>query len=145
MKQLTFVIFKPDATAEVQREFFDEVKKADLTVVEIGERFVFTPELCEEHYGHIRNYGAGIYEMCAEWLLAPDSVCTPMIISGVEVIAKVRKIIGPTRQATWGLRKTSESAFKDSPKNYVHASGNEQEVQEEIARFAKYFKNLYTT
>ena len=137
MNQLTLVLFKPDAGAKIQKEFFAEIKKAGLSVACIGEKFTFTPALLEEHYGHVKKYdgGAQIFAGIENFLLKPDAFCTPLAISGEDAIATVRKIIGPTRMATWGLRKTSESATKDSPKNYVHASGNPAEAKQELARF----------
>ena len=151
MKQLTLSMFKPDAFEEtgvknkVQEVFFEELKKNDLEVVIVGAKFNFTLDLLEAHYGHTKKYGEGIFEGLKEYFMPSSenavAECQAMIIYGEEAISKVRKIIGPTRNAKEGIRATSESAFKDSSKNYIHSSGLAKEgdaykeVKEEILRF----------
>lgn len=137
MNQLSVVIFKPDATLEVRQEFFDELDANDLKIAHIGEKFLFTPDILEDHYGHVRKYGEHVFRGLEEFLLDNDAFCTPMVVEGEESIAKVRAIIGPTRGATVGIRRTSESANLEinSPKNYIHASGNEAEARDELSRF----------
>jgi len=154
-KQLSLVIFKPDMFSEsdtggvknkIKEKFFAALTENGLEVILTGKKFRFTEKLMQEHYSHVKAYNDGqrIFDNTQAFMLSGESL--PMIVWGPDAIAAVRKIIGPTREAKTGLRVTSESAFKDSPKNYIHASGLAKgadpfiEAKQEIARF---FPNEY--
>jgi len=155
MEQLSLVIFKPDMFCDcatggikhgVKDKFFAALKEHGLEVILTGKKFWFTEKLMQDHYGHVKAYnnGQAIFDNTSAFMLSGESL--PMIVWGENAIQTVRNIIGPTRNATTGLRVTSESATKDSPKNYIHASGIAngadpyREAKEEIVRF---FPNEY--
>ena len=128
-------------THNIKEKFFNALAKNKLEVILTGKKFWFTEKLMQEHYGHVKAYNDGqrIFDNTSKFMLSGESL--PMIVWGENAIQAVRDIIGPTRNATTGLRVTSESAFKDSPKNYIHATGLAKgadpfiEAKEEIARF----------
>lgn len=145
--QKTLVLFKPDA---VQRGIVGEV----LTRFErVGLKIVATKMLApgKEHYhAHYEGIGKMItrrgeqaFGVTLEMMTQGPVIA--MVFEGVEAVALVRKLVGPTepKSAQPGTIRGdfshmsfgyADDAGKGIP-NLIHASGDEEEAEQEISHW----------
>lgn len=142
--QKTLVVFKPDA---VQRGIVGEI----LTRFErVGLKIVATKMIApdkEHFYKHYEDIGKMItrrgeqaFDVTLEMMVQGPVIA--MVFEGVEAIALVRKLVGPTepKSAEAGTIRGdfshmsfgyADEAGKGIP-NLIHASGDESEAEQEI-------------
>lgn len=145
--QKTLVVFKPDA---VQRGIVGEI----LTRFErVGLKIVATKMIApsKEHYHKhyeeigkmITRRGEHAFGMTLNMMIQGPVIA--MVFEGVEAVALVRKLVGPTepKAATPGTIRGdfshmsfgyADDAEKGIP-NLIHASGDEDEAEQEIAHW----------
>jgi nucleoside-diphosphate kinase len=145
--QKTLVIFKPDA---VQRGIVGEI----LTRFErVGLKIVATKMIApsKEHYHkHYEEIGKmitrrGEHAFGVTLNMMIQGPVIAMVFEGVEAVALVRKLVGPTEPKTAEAGTIrgdfshmsfgyADDAEKGIP-NLIHASGDEDEAEQEIAHW----------
>jgi nucleoside-diphosphate kinase len=145
--QKTLVVFKPDT---VQRGLVGEI----LTRFErVGLKIIATKMIAptKEHYHKhyeeigkmITRRGEHAFDVTLQMMVEGPVVA--MVLEGVEAVALVRKLVGPTepKSAQPGTIRGdyshmsfgyADSADKGIP-NLIHASGDEDEAEQEISHW----------
>jgi nucleoside-diphosphate kinase len=139
--QRTLVLLKPDAVARglagrVLARFEDALLKV------VAAKMVWMdPELTRQHYFDLEErFGPAVYNSMARFMQSGPVIA--MVLEGVDAIACVRKIVGPTYpdQAAPGtirgdfahMSRGYANANGVAVANLVHASGNADEAEREI-------------
>ena len=129
--QNTLILIKPDG---IQRglvgEMISRFERKGLKIVAL-KMLRATPELVSRHYS--KHCEKPFYPELEKYI-----TCSPiiaMVVSGPEVVAVVRKMIGPTN----GLIAQAGTIRGDFSTNYrfnlIHASDSEAAAEQEIAWF----------
>ena len=132
-EEKTLIIIKPDA---VQRSLVGEVvtrfEKKGLQIVAMKMMHA-SDALIEEHYSHLVD--KPFFPQIKKFMKSAPVVV--MVLSGINAIAAVRTIVGPTRsyEASAGTIRGDLSMSMQS--NVVHASDSPEAAVAEIARFFK--------
>lgn len=137
----TLVLLKPDAvgrglTGRILARFED----AALKIVGIKMKHL-DPEFTKKHYFDLEERaGKAIYDTTSTFMQTGPVIA--LALEGVDAVAKVRKMIGPTfpDQAAPGTvrgdfahqTKTSSEVSGKAVMNLVHASGNSEEAEYEV-------------
>ena len=139
----TLVLLKPDT---VQRGLVGEIlqrfERVGLKIV--GLKMVQPDEnVARQHYTEdlAQRAGAHVREMMVSMLVSSPVVV--IVLEGVEAVSLVRKMVGPTepKSAPPGTIRGDYShvsfqhadSKKIGVKNLIHASGNPEEAEQEIA------------
>ena len=92
-----------------------------------------TDEILEQHYGHVKQYGEGIYETLVNFM--KSGYVIPMVLKGENAISAVRTLIGPT-DSTKAEPFTVRGLFgTNKTMNAIHASDSKESAEIEIKRF----------
>jgi nucleoside-diphosphate kinase len=147
--QKTLVVFKPDT---VQRGLVGEIlsrfERVGLKVV--GTKMIApTKEHYHKHYEEIGKMitrrGEHTFDITLDMMI--DGPVIAMVFEGVEAVALVRKLVGPTepKSAAPGTIRGdyshmsfgyADDADKGIP-NLIHASGDVEEAEQEVAHWFK--------
>lgn len=137
----TLVLLKPDAVARgLVGRIFARFEDAALKIVGVKMKML-DPEFTRKHYFDLEERaGTEIYGTTAAFMQTGPVIA--IALEGVDAVAKVRKIIGPTfpDQAAPGTvrgdfahqTKASSEASGKAVMNLVHASGNSEEAKYEV-------------
>lgn len=145
--QKTLVVFKPDT---VQRGLVGEIlsrfERVGLKV--IGTKMIApTKEHYHKHYEEIGKMitrrGEHTFDITLDMMI--DGPVIAMVFEGVEAVALVRKLVGPTepKSAAPGTIRGdyshmsfgyADNADKGIP-NLIHASGDVEEAEKEVAHW----------
>jgi nucleoside-diphosphate kinase len=145
--QKTLVVFKPDT---VQRGLVGEIlsrfERVGLKVV--GTKMIApTKEHYHKHYEEIGKMitrrGEHTFDITLDMMI--DGPVIAMVFEGVEAVALVRKLVGPTepKSAAPGTIRGdyshmsfgyADDADKGIP-NLIHASGDVEEAEQEVAHW----------
>jgi nucleoside-diphosphate kinase len=147
--QKTLVVFKPDT---VQRALVGEILSR---FVRVGLKIVATKMIApnkEHYYKHYEDIGKMVTRRGEQAFNVTLDMMTQgpviaMVFEGVESIALVRKLVGPTEpksalpgtirgdysHMSFGYADTAEKGIP----NLIHASGDEDEAKQEIAHWFK--------
>lgn len=145
--QQTLVLFKPDT---VQRGLVGEILSR---FERVGLKIVATKMIApdkDHYYEHYENIGKMVtrrgeqaFNVTLEMMVQGPVIA--MVFEGVEAVALVRKLVGPTepKSAQPGTIRGdyshmsfgyADNASKGIP-NLIHASGDEAEAQQEISHW----------
>jgi nucleoside-diphosphate kinase len=137
----TLVLLKPDAVSRgLAGDIIARFEKAALKIVGTKMKQM-DAEFSRKHYFDLEERaGAEIYNCTAEFMQSGPVIA--LALEGVEVVAKVRKIIGstfPDQAAPGTVRgdfahqtKASSEVSGKAVMNLVHASGNSEEAKYEV-------------
>lgn len=137
----TLVLLKPDAVARglvgrlIQRFEDAGLKIVGIKMVEIDD------ELAKKHYFDLEErHGKSVFDALSKFMQQGPVIA--LALEGGEVVANVRRIVGPTfpDQATPGSirgdfahhSKAFTEANHEAVANLVHASGNAEEAKYEV-------------
>ena len=147
--QKTLVLFKPDT---VQRGLVGEILNR---FERVGLKIVATKMIApnkEHYYEHYEGIGQMVtrrgeqaFNVTLEMMIQGPVIA--MVFEGVEAVALVRKLVGPTEpksaapgtirgdysHMSFGYADTAEKGIP----NLIHASGDEEEAAKEIAHWFK--------
>lgn len=143
----TLVVFKPDSVQRgIVGEILQRFERVGLKI--IGTKMVAPGK--DHYYAHYEDIGKLATRRGEETLkitldMMMDGPVIAMVLEGVEAVAVVRKIVGPTepKSADMGTIRGdyshisfgyADSCQKGVP-NLIHASGNSQEAAQEIAHW----------
>ncbi len=145
----TLVIFKPDAVQRgIVGELLQRFERVGLKIV--GVKMVHPDK--EQYYGHYETIGQlatrrgeSTLNITLDMMMSGPVI--PMVLEGVEAVAVVRKIVGPTepKSADMGTIRGDYSHIsfgyadecnKGIP-NLIHASGDPEEAVQEINHWFK--------
>lgn len=143
----TLVLFKPDAVQRgVVGEILSRFEKVGLKI--IGTKMIAPSK--EHYYKHYEEIGKMVtrrgedtFNVTLDMMLQGPVIA--MVFEGVEAVQLVRKLVGPTepKSAAPGTIRGDfshmsfvygDTAHKGIP-NLIHASGDEQEAEQEIAHW----------
>lgn len=137
----TLVLLKPDAVARgLAGRIIARFEDSALKIIGVKMKHL-DPEFTRKHYFDLEERaGAEIYNTTAAFMQAGPVIA--IALEGVDAVAKVRKIIGPTfpDQAAPGTirgdfahqTKASSEVSGKAVMNLVHASGNSEEAKYEV-------------
>lgn len=137
----TLVLLKPDAVARgLAGRIITRFEDAMLKIVGVKMKQM-NAEFARKHYFDLEERaGSQIYNCTAEFMQSGPVVA--LALEGVDAVAKVRTIIGPTfpDQAAPGTvrgdfahqTKASSEVSGKAVMNLVHASGNSEEAKYEV-------------
>ena len=149
MVQRSLLVFKPDAVQRgIVGEILSRFERVGLKIV--GCKMV-NPDK-DHYYAHyegisqmISRRGQETFEMTLEFMTSGPVIA--MVLEGIEAVALVRKIVGPTepKSAEMGTVRGDYShmsfGYSDSRKigvpNLIHASGNVEEAEKEVDHWFK--------
>ncbi len=145
----TLIIFKPDAVQRgIVGELLQRFERVGLKIV--GVKMVHPDK--EQYYGHYETIGQlatrrgeSTLNITLDMMMSGPVI--PMVLEGVEAVAVVRKIVGPTepKSADMGTIRGDYSHIsfgyadecnKGIP-NLIHASGDPEEAVQEINHWFK--------
>jgi len=131
MTQKTLILIKPDG---VQRgligEIISRLERKGLKIVAL-KMLQVTRELAQRHYAE--HVGKPFYASLEEYITSSPIVA--MVVSGPDVIAVVRLMVGPTNGLT-ALPGTIRGDFSTNNRlNLVHASDSETSAEREVSTF----------
>lgn len=145
----TLIIFKPDAVQRgIVGELLQRFERVGLKIV--GVKMVHPDK--EQYYGHYETIGQlatrrgeSTLNITLDMMMSGPVI--PMVLEGVEAVAVVRKIVGPTepKSADMGTIRGDYSHIsfgyadecnKGIP-NLIHASGDSEEAVQEINHWFK--------
>lgn len=145
----TLIVFKPDAVQRgIVGEILQRFERVGLKMV--GMKMV-SPDR-DHYYAHYENIGKLATRRGEETLnitldMMMDGPVIAVVLEGVEAVAVVRKIVGPTepKSADMGTIRGDYShvsfGYADSCRkgipNLIHASGDSTEAVQEIAHWFK--------
>lgn len=145
----TLIVFKPDA---VQRGIVGEILQR---FERVGLKIVGTKMVAPDRDHYFRHYetigkmvtrrGEDVFNITLDMMMVGPVIA--MVLEGVEAVAVVRKIVGPTepKVADMGTIRGDYShisfgyaneCHKGTP-NLIHASGDPEEAAREIAHWFK--------
>lgn len=143
----TLILFKPDA---VQRGLVGEIlTRFERVGLKIAATKMLSPEK-EHFYTHYEEIGQMItrrgeqaFNLTLEFMTSGPVIA--MVLEGVEAVALVRKLVGPTEPKTApagtirGDYSHMSFGYADVKKagvpNLIHASGDPEEAKKEIAHW----------
>ena len=145
----TLIVFKPDAVQRgIVGEILQRFERVGLKI--IGVKMVAPGR--EHYFAHyetigkmVTRRGEEIFDMTLDMMM--DGPVIAMVLEGVEAVAVVRKIVGPTepKSADMGTIRGDYSHVsfgyanecqKGVP-NLIHASGDPNEAAQEVAHWFK--------
>ncbi len=147
--QRTLIVFKPDSVQRgIVGEILSRFERVGLKIV--GCKMV-NPDK-DHYYTHyegisqmISRRGQETFDMTLEFMASGPVIA--MVLEGIEAVALVRKIVGPTepKSAEMGTVRGDYShmsfGYSDARKigvpNLIHASGNLEEAEKEVAHWFK--------
>lgn len=147
--QHTLVVFKPDSVQRgIVGDILSRFERVGLKIV--GCKMV-NPDK-DHYYTHyegisqmISRRGQETFDMTLEFMASGPVIA--MVLEGIEAVALVRKIVGPTepKSAEMGTIRGDYShmsfGYSDSKKigvpNLIHASGNLEEAKKEVPHWFK--------
>lgn len=145
----TLIVFKPDAVQRgIVGEILQRFERVGLKMVGVK---MTSPDR-DHYYGHYEEIGKlatrrGEDKLNMTLNMMMDGPVIAMVLEGVEAVAVVRKIVGPTepKAADMGTIRGDYSHIsfgyadecqKGIP-NLIHASGDSEEAEKEIAHWFK--------
>ncbi len=143
----TLIVFKPDA---VQRGIVGEIlQRFERVGLKMVGMKMASPD--RDHYYHhyedigkmVTRRGEGAFNVTLDFMMNGPVVA--VVLEGVEAVALVRKIVGPTEPKTADMGTIrgdyshmsfgyADECQKGVP-NLIHASGDSDEAKEEIAHW----------
>lgn len=128
----TFIFIKPDAieTGKIGK-IFTAIEGAGFSIEALRVKRI-TDQQYNEHYGHIKHME--FYEDMRKYITSRPVVMA--VITGENVIAGMRKLIGATRGAAPGTIRGDLGS--DGFRNLIHASDCDEAVHKEIRLFNIY-------
>ena len=127
----TLVLFKPDCLAgKCSGEVLSRFEKAGYEIVAC-KMIHLDDEILNQHYAHVADLP--FFPDIAGFMSSRPVIA--MVLSGQNVIAGVREILGPTDSASAPSGTIRGDLGTDKMKNVVHASDGEDSARTEIARF----------
>ena len=127
----TLIILKPDCMEKrVAGEVISRFEKAGFEIV-ASKVTLLDSAILREHYAHVADQ-AFFPEI--EAFMSSRSVM-PMILSGEDVIAKVRDLLGPTNSQEAPKGTIRGDLGTDMMRNVVHASDGPETAAAEKKRF----------
>jgi nucleoside-diphosphate kinase len=137
----TLVLLKPDAVARgLAGRIIARFEDAALKIVGVKMRHL-DPDFTRKHYFDLEERaGSEIYNTTATFMQSAPVIA--LALQGVDAVAKVRSIIGPTFPDKAGpgtvrgdfahQTKASSEVSGKAIMNLVHASGNSEEAKYEV-------------
>jgi len=128
-KERTYIMLKPDA---VQRKLMGEIiARIEKKGYEItnAKMFMMDENILKEHYAHIAD--KPFFPEIVEFMTSGKVL--GMIVEGENVVAGMRAIMGPTKDAPAGTIR-GDFAFNGS-ENIIHGSDSVENAEIEIKRF----------
>ncbi len=133
MKERTFVIFKPDCMEKrLLPDVLARLMKTGFNVVAFKMVKLEEPIL-REHYAHIVD--KPYYPPLVEFMGRSPVVMA--VLEGVDAVAKVRKLLGPTNSQEAPAGTIRGDFGENTRENICHASDSIENAQIEIKRFFK--------
>lgn len=145
----TLIVFKPDAVQRgIVGEILQRFERVGLKI--IGVKMVAPGR--EHYFAHyetigkmVTRRGEEIFDMTLNMMM--DGPVIAMVLEGVEAVAVVRKIVGPTepKSADMGTIRGDYSHVsfgyanecRKGVPNLIHASGDPDEAEQEVAHWFK--------
>jgi nucleoside diphosphate kinase len=145
----TLIVFKPDAVQRgIVGEILQRFERVGLKI--IGVKMVAPGR--EHYFAHyetigkmVTRRGEEIFDMTLDMMM--DGPVIAMVLEGVEAVAVVRKIVGPTepKSADMGTIRGDYSHVsfgyanecRKGVPNLIHASGDPDEAEQEVAHWFK--------
>jgi nucleoside diphosphate kinase len=145
----TLIVFKPDAVQRgIVGEILQRFERVGLKI--IGVKMVAPGR--EHYFAHyetigkmVTRRGEEIFGMTLDMMM--DGPVIAMVLEGVEAVAVVRKIVGPTepKSADMGTIRGDYSHVsfgyanecRKGVPNLIHASGDPDEAEQEVAHWFK--------
>lgn len=135
----TFVALKPDAVQRgIVGDIMQRFEQAGLRIAAM-KMVQATDEVLQEHYSE--HVDKDFYDALAEFM--QDGPIIAAVLDGVEAVAVVRKLVGATEpyeavpgtiRGDFSHMSTEHADAEDmAVKNVIHASGDPDEAEEEIA------------
>lgn len=130
-EEFSYVMIKPtylEHVGEIKRR----IEEIGGTIVK-EKRILINKETLKEHYAHIAHLD--FYPELEEYMLSDE--CYAMLVAGKKgIIAKVREIVGPTKNSPKGtIRGDFMHVGAPTSKNVIHASDATDTANAEIKRF----------
>lgn len=137
----TLVLLKPDAVARgLAGRLIQRFEDAGLKIVGVRMRQI-DADLARRHYFDLEErFGKAVFDVTAGFMQSGPVIA--MVLEGVEAVANVRKLVGPTfpNQAAPGTIRGDfahhSKAFTEAEQkviaNLIHASGNVEEAKYEV-------------
>lgn len=128
----TYIMLKPDAyEKKVYGKIIDIIERQGFNITNI-KMFTLSKEQIKEHYSHLLNFDF-FAELSAFMQSGP---VLGMIVEGENAIAKMRELMGPTKNAKELAPNSIRGIYADgTTRNIIHGSDAPETAEAEIARF----------
>lgn len=127
----TLIILKPDCMEKkLAGEVIDRFEKAGFTIVD-AKMEQLGSQVLREHYAHVAD--KPFYPEIEAFMSSRPVLI--LILEGVDVVNRVRELLGPTDSAVAPVGTIRGDLGTDKMVNMVHASDSPENAEEEIRRF----------
>lgn len=129
----TYIMLKPDAVEnKVMGEILSIIEaQKDLRIVN-AKMLKMNEKLIREHYAHLVNFD--FFPSLAEFMSSGPVLA--LIVEGENAVAKMRELMGPTKNAKELAPNSIRGRFAESTtRNVIHGSDSVENATQEINRF----------
>lgn len=130
----TYIMLKPDAyEKKIYGEIIKRIEKENFKIVNM-KMMKLTPEILKEHYAHLVKFD--FFPELLNFMLSGPVLA--IIVEGENAIARMRELMGPTKNAKVVAPESIRGMFGDPnkvEKNVIHGSDGKETAKQEIERF----------
>lgn len=129
----TYIMLKPDAVQnKVMGKIISMIEQQDGLRIVNAKMIKMDEKVVREHYAHLTQFD--FFSSLAEFMMSGP--CLALIVEGENAVAKMRAIMGPTKNAKELAPNSIRGLFSESTtKNVIHGSDSVENANIEIKRF----------
>lgn len=129
----TYIMLKPDAVeGKIMGKIISMIEQQEGLRIVNAKMIRLNEKLVKEHYAHLTQFD--FFPSLADFMMSGK--CLALIIEGENAVARMRAIIGPTKNAKELAPSSIRGLFAASTtKNVIHGSDSVENAEIEIRRF----------
>jgi len=128
-----YIMLKPDAVKnKVMGKIITMIEEQNGLSIVNAKMIKLNEKLIMEHYAHLTQFD--FFPSLSEFMMSGN--CLALIVEGENAVAKMRSIMGPTKNAKELAPNSIRGLFSESTtKNVIHGSDSVENAKIEIQRF----------
>lgn len=129
----TYIMLKPDAVEnKVMGKIISMIEQQDGLKIVNAKMLKMNEKLIREHYAHLTQFD--FFPSLAEFMSSGPVLA--LIVEGENAVARMRQIMGPTKNAKELAPNSIRGQFAESTtRNVIHGSDSVENADIEIKRF----------
>jgi len=129
----TYIMLKPDTVNDkIMGKIITMIEQQDGLRIINAKMIKMDEKLVREHYAHLTQFD--FFPSLAQFMMSGP--CLALIVEGENAVARMRSIMGPTKNAKELAPNSIRGLFaKSTTKNVIHGSDSVENAEIEIKRF----------